>query len=133
MQPVRQATKHRQDLEERTYLFAERVRKFVGLVPATLANTEYARQLVRSSGSVAANYIEAVESLGAKDFLLKMKTCRKEAKETRLWLRLIDVKGSATLEAERSYLLEEAREFLLMFSTIVRNVSCKPQTLKPGS
>lgn len=58
------------DLEERTLLFATACRDFVKKLPKTLANNEYAKQLVRSSGSQAANYIEANESLSKKDFFL---------------------------------------------------------------
>ena len=58
------------DLEQRTELFAREVRTFVQALPRSIANTEDAKQLVRSSGSVGANYIEANESLGRKDFLL---------------------------------------------------------------
>ena len=59
----------RRDLEERTFRFAETIRAFVKELPRTLSNTEDARQLVRASGSVAANWIEADEALSKKDFL----------------------------------------------------------------
>src|ERR1700730_15685164 len=78
------------DLEDRTFLFAESVRGFVKRLPRTIGNTEDVRQLVRASGSVAANWIEADEALSKKDFLMRVKICRKEAKESRLFLRLID-------------------------------------------
>ena len=77
------------DLEERTYEFARDVRGLVKLLPRTLANIEDARQLVNASGSVGSNYIEANEALSKKDFLMRIKICRKEAKESRYWLRLI--------------------------------------------
>src|SRR3989338_9938504 len=76
------------DLENRTFQFSERTRNYVKCLPKTISNFEYGKQLIRSSGSVAANYIEANESLGKKDFLMKSRICRKEAKESRLWLRL---------------------------------------------
>jgi four helix bundle protein len=78
------------DLENRTFFFAESVRAFVKQLPRTISNTEDVRQLVRASGSVAANWIEADEALSKKDFLMRVKICRKEAKESRLFLRLID-------------------------------------------
>src|SRR5437870_1775376 len=78
------------DLEDRTFLFAESVRTFVKQLPRTVSNTEDVRQLVRASGSVVANWIEADEALSKKDFLMRVKICRKEAKESRLFLRLID-------------------------------------------
>ena len=69
------------DLEERTFLFAQRIRVFVKTLPKTIANPEDARQLVRASGSVGANYIEANETLSKKDFVLHIKISRKEAKK----------------------------------------------------
>lgn len=65
------------DLEERTYMFARDTALFVKSLPKNIVNIEYARQVTRSSGSVGANYIEANESLSKKDFLLRIKICRK--------------------------------------------------------
>src|SRR5215216_7941063 len=78
------------DLEDRTFRLAESDRSFVKQSPKSLRNAEDVRQLVRASGSVAANWIEADEALSKKDFLMRVKICRKEAKESRLFLRLID-------------------------------------------
>ena len=78
------------DLEERTFAFAKKSRAFVKKLARTIANIEDVRQLVRSSGSVGANYIEANESLSKKDFILRIKISRKEAKESRYWLRLLE-------------------------------------------
>src|SRR3954468_6469743 len=86
------------DLEERTFLFAQLIRAFVKTLPRTMGNTEDVRQLIRASGSVAANWIEATEALSKKDFLLRAKICRKAAKECRLFLRLIET-NVATLAA----------------------------------
>lgn len=108
------------DLELRTENFARAVRLFVKQLPHTVANVENVRQLVRSSGSVGANYIEANESLGKKDFLLRIKTSRKEAKESRYWLRLLDVGGARTGEAERTRLIQEATELMNIFGAIYR-------------
>src|ERR1051325_77801 len=74
--PVSDSPKPR-DLEERTFLFAQEVRSFVKSLPRTIGNTEDARQLIRASGSVAANWIEANEALSKKDFLLRAKISRK--------------------------------------------------------
>ena len=68
------------DLEERTFQFARRTRAFVKTLARTLGNLEDARQVIRSSGSVGANYIEANEALSKKDFVVRIKICRKEAK-----------------------------------------------------
>ena len=101
-----------QPLDERTFLFAQKVRQFVKLLPFSLSNNEDIGQLVRASGSVAANYIEANESLSKKDFAMRMKICRKEAKESRLWLRLLDCGPGADLEKTRAVLIQEARELM---------------------
>ena len=69
------------NLEERTFLFASRVRRLTKRLHRTIENIEDIKQLIRSSGSVGANYIEANESLSKKDFLMRIKICRKEAKE----------------------------------------------------
>ena len=105
------------DLEERTFLFAQSVRAFVKRLPRTIGNIEDVRQLVRASGSVAANWIEADEALSKKDFLVRAKICRKEAKESRLFLRLIEADPANT--ATREKLSAEARELTLIFSTII--------------
>jgi four helix bundle protein len=107
------------DLEDRTFLFAESVRTFVKQLPRTVSNTEDVRQLVRASGSVAANWIEADEALSKKDFLMRVKICRKEAKESRLFLRLIDTGPSKASAAPRDVLAAEARELTLIFSSII--------------
>ncbi len=98
------------DLEDRTFLFAESVRAFVKQLPRTVSNTEDVRQLVRASGSVAANWIEVDEALSKKDFLMRAKICRKEAKESRLFLRLIDAGLAKTSLAARNALAAESRE-----------------------
>ena len=105
------------DLEERTFEFAQSVRAFVKQLPRTVSNTEDIKQLVRASGSVAANWSEADEALGKKGFLKHVKICRKEAKESRLFLRLVDA-GSAKNNA-REALAAEARELPLIFSSII--------------
>src|SRR6476646_9632949 len=88
-------------------------------LPRTLANTEDARQLVRASGSVAANWIEADEALSKKDFLMRVKICRKEAKESRLFLRLADAGLAKGILATRDRLAAEPRELTLIFSSII--------------
>ncbi len=108
------------DLEERTQLFAKNVRLFVKKLSKTIANIEDSKQLIRSSGSVGANYIEANESLSKKDFLMRIKICRKEAKESRYWLRLIDVQNNNALDAERAELEQEANELTNIFGAIIR-------------
>jgi four helix bundle protein len=99
------------DLEDRTSAFAESLRAFVKQLPRTITNTEDIRQLVRASGSVAANWIEADEALSKKDFLMRVKICRKEAKESRLFLRLIDVGSSQSTASVRDKLAGEVPDY----------------------
>ena len=107
------------DLEERTFQFAQAMRAFVKQLPKTVSNAEDVRQLVRASGSVAANWIEADEALSKKDFLMRVKICRKEAKESRLFLRLIDAGSSQNTASAPNKLAAEARELTLILSAII--------------
>jgi four helix bundle protein len=106
------------DLEERTYKFAYDVMCFVKLLPRTITNIENVRQLVRSAGSVGANYIEANEALSRKDFLMRVKICRKEAKETIYWLRLLDSPEDSGKIAVES-LIREATALMKIFGAII--------------
>ncbi len=108
------------DLEDRTLAFAKRVRKFVKGLRKTLANIEDGKQLIKASGSVGANYIEANESLSKKDFIMRIKICRKEAKESRYWLKLIDTEDEKEQEQEREKLGKEATELMNIFGSILR-------------
>jgi len=109
------------DLEDRTLTFAREVRVFVKILRKTIANIEDGKQLIKASGSVGANYIEANESLSKKDFIMRIKICRKEAKESRYWLRLIDNEEDLELEKEQKGLEQEAAEFTSVFGSILQN------------
>jgi four helix bundle protein len=111
------------NLEERTLLFAKTIIDFVDSIPKTLANNEIARQLVRSAGSVGANYIEANEALSKKDFLLRVKICRKEAKESCYWIKLLVVPDSLTVA--QAGLLQESTEIMKIFSAIIEKTGKK--------
>ena len=113
------------DLEERTAQFAENCRNFVKELPKSIANIEYSKQLIRSSGSQAANYIEANESLGKKDFLMRVKICRKETKESCLWLRLCDLNNIQKLESDKKVLMGEALELRKIFTAILEKSKFK--------
>ena len=91
------------DLEERTFEFAKAGRAFVKKLPRTIGNIEDAKQFIRASGSIGANYIEANESIGKKDFVMKIKTCRREAKESGYWLRLLDCNGEVDSARAESF------------------------------
>jgi four helix bundle protein len=108
------------NLEERTLGFAKNIRIFVGKLPKTIANIEYSKQLIRSSGSVGANYIEANESLSKKDFVMRVKISRKEAKESRYWLNLADTTGDTKLDSDREKLIKEVTELMMIFGSIIR-------------
>jgi four helix bundle protein len=107
------------DLEERTFIFAKNVRQFFKKLPSTIANIEDGKQVIRASGSVGANYIEANESLGKKDFLMKIKICRKEAKESAFFLRLIYETNAPEFEKEGLDLQNEAIQLKKIFSSII--------------
>jgi four helix bundle protein len=107
------------DLEDRTLAFAKEVRQFVRKLNKDIANFEDGKQLIKASGSVGANYIEANEALSKKDFVMRIKICRKEAKESRYWLRLIDTGNDDELEQERKALENEASELTHIFGSIV--------------
>lgn len=108
------------DLEARTEAFARAVRLFVKQLPDIPVNWEDIKQVLRSSGSVGANYIEANEVLGKKDFLMRIRICRKEAKESGYWLRLLDAGGDAAMEQERMALVSESVELMKIFGAILR-------------
>ena len=107
------------DLEDRTYEFAKQVRAFVKKLPRTIGNAEDVRRVVRSSGSVGANYIEANEALSKKDFRMRIKISRKEAKETRYWLRLLDTGNETFVATERDRLIRESEELVRILSAII--------------
>jgi four helix bundle protein len=108
-----------QDLEERGFQNAKRVRDFVKKIDQSIWNKEYIKQVIRSSGSVGANYIEANEFLGDKDFLMKVRISRREAKETIYWIRLLDIETKKELESERQSIVQESDELKRIFSAII--------------
>ena len=109
------------DLEERTFRFAKDVRAFVKKVPQTILTANDCDQLIRSSGSIGANYIEANGALGKKDFLMRIKSSRKEAGESAFWLGLLLNNVPQSLFQENERLLKEAQELELIFGAILRN------------
>ena len=111
-------TRHKQyDLEERTLRFAGQVNALVNGLPRTYSNLENGKQLIRSAGSVGANYIEANEALSKKDFIMRVKIARKEAKESRFWLNLI-IPQAEGLQIKNA-LINEATELIKIFSSIL--------------
>jgi len=113
------------DLEERSAVFAERCRDYVKKLPKTISNIEYGIQLIKASGSQAANYIEANEALSKKDFQYRIRICRKETKESNLWLRLSEPAESEL--SEKQQLRQEAGELRNIYTSIL-NKSLKSTT-----
>lgn len=101
-------------------MFAKMARNLVTSLKKTTATIEDGRQLIRASGSIGANYIEANESLSKKDFVMRIKICRKEAKESQYWLRLIDTEGNPEQDKDREWLRQEATELMNIFGAIVQ-------------
>jgi four helix bundle protein len=105
----------RYDLGERTLKFAKKVNIYVNDLPKTTSNIEIGKQLIRAAGSVGANFIEAEESLSKKDFVMRVKISRKEAKESRYWLILSESRESK----QKDELIQEAMELMKIFGSIV--------------
>jgi len=108
------------DLEDRTLKFAKDIRSFVKKLPKTIGNIEDGKQLIRASGSVGANYIEVNEALSKKDFIMRIKISRKEAKESRYWLKLVDRNDDPEMESDSNALITEATELMNIFGSILQ-------------
>lgn len=109
----------RYDLEIRALEFAKGVRIFVRRLDKSVATQEDVKQIVRSSGSVGANYLEANESLSKKDFQMRIKIAKKEARETIWWLELLSI--PEILKEEHRVLMQEATELMNILGAILRN------------
>jgi len=110
------------DLGDRTFRFAKMVRSYVKNLPKTLGNIEDGKQLIKASGSVGANYIGAEEALSKKDFVMRIKISRKEAKESKYWLQLTESKEEQI--NEKQDLIKEATELTKIFGSIVEKSKC---------
>jgi four helix bundle protein len=108
------------DLEERTFQFAKHISLRCKTLPKSQSNLEYCKQVIRSSGSTGANYIEANEALSKKDFQMRIKICRKEAKESAYWLRLICETNDSECTEEFRRLRLEAVELKKIFSSMLK-------------
>ena len=106
------------DLEERTFEFARDYRILVSKLPKMISNYQDGKQLIRSSGSLGANYIEANEKLGDKDFSFRLKIARKEAKESAYWSKLLK-SSNPDLEIQIEKILQEAQELRKILSAII--------------
>jgi four helix bundle protein len=108
------------DLEERTARFGEAVIDFAKTIPQNAVTNRIITQLVGAGTSVGANYVEADDAVSRKDFLKSIGTCRKEARETKHFLRMI-VRAVPKLKPQARTLWIEAKELHLIFSKIWRN------------
>lgn len=107
------------DLEKRTLIFTKNIVDLINKLPKNPINQTFANQIIRSAGSVGANYREANDSLGKKDFFMRIKICRKEAKETSYWLELI-LHNNPLSKDTISLLLNESIELTKIFSSIAK-------------
>jgi four helix bundle protein len=112
------------DLEERTGAFAESVIIFAKKIPRNPINDPLINQFVKSGTSVGANYCEADSAESRKDFSHKMGICKKEAKETRYWIRII-AQVNPDLKIFARPLWKESNELLLIFNAIIRKTKEK--------
>ena len=117
----------RYDLEERTTNFAKRVIRLCQVLPKNSMNNRLIGQAVGSAGSVGANYREANDSLGVKDFVHRLRIARKEAKEALHWLELIE-EGNPALSYRMQNIKQEAGELRNILSSIINKSEKKQET-----
>ncbi|HLD35374.1 MAG TPA: four helix bundle protein [Planctomycetota bacterium] len=107
------------DLEERTAIFGENTIRFAYKIPSRPQTVSLIEQLVAAATSVGANYCEADDASSKKDFLYKISICKREARETKYWLRMVAV-AVPSLKEEAKILWQEAKELHLIFAAIWR-------------
>jgi four helix bundle protein len=110
------------DLEERTARFGEAIVAFARRIPIDPVTTPLISQVVRSGTSVGANYCEADDACTKKDFRYRINISKREARETKHWLRMIAA-ASAQNRDEARTLWQEAKELHLIFAAISRGKS----------
>ena len=107
------------ELEDRFHDYAKAVRDFCTKVKWNIINQEYIKQVIRSSGSVSANYTEASDDLGKANEKMKLKISRREAKETIKWIDLILVYDNEDLKREQNQLIDEGEQIRKILSSII--------------
>jgi four helix bundle protein len=107
----------RYDLEERTIKFFKDTIQLCRILRKDAINVELIKQLIRSAGSVGANYREANEALSKKDFSLRIRISRKEAKESHFWLQAV-LEANTNLAARINPLIQESLELTRIFTSI---------------
>jgi four helix bundle protein len=113
-----QSTNRYRDFENRTTEFAERIIRLCKALPKNTINRRLVDQIIRSSGSIGANYREANEALSKKDFIHRLRISRKEAKETEHWLELIKEANHEFTERMKN-LFQEVREIRNILSAMI--------------
>ena len=117
---LNQKYKHQFDLEDRTAKFSINILNICRTITINYLNENQIKQLIKSATSIGANYMEANGSDSKRDFRSKISICKKEAKETTYWLRIL-----LTLLPDKKddlkKLWAEAQELLLIFSAIIKN------------
>ena len=120
--------KQKYDLEERTAKFGEEIIKFADKVPKNAITLSLIGQLVKAGTSVGANYCEADGAESRKDFQHKIGICKKEARETKHWLKMIIVACEESKD-EAEKLWQEAKELNLIFNSINNKIKNKGRTV----
>lgn len=115
------------NLEQRTFEFAKACRFYVKDLPFSISNSVDGKQLIKASGSVGANYIEANEKLGNKDLVFRLRIARKEVKEAQYWLQLLGALNKP-FEEQANTLIVEALELRKILSSMIRKISLKDST-----
>jgi four helix bundle protein len=110
------------ELEDRFHKYAKAVRNYCTKVKWDVINKEYIKQVIRSSGSVSANYTEASDDLGKADEKMKIKISRREAKETIKWIDLILTYENTELEVEKAKLIDEGEQIRKILSAIINKL-----------
>ncbi|MCL4363825.1 four helix bundle protein [Patescibacteria group bacterium] len=109
-------------MEERTLKFAKQVIILCKKLPSNTINFKLIDQLIRSAGSIGANYREANDSLGKNDFIHRLRIVRKEAKETIFWLELVK---ESNPEVKIDNLINECIQLRNIFSYIIKKIELK--------
>jgi four helix bundle protein len=112
------------DLASRTERFAEDIIRFSKKIPLTAITRPIVSQLVRSGTSIGANYSEADDALSSKDFQHKIGICKKEARETKFWLKIV-ITAVPEVKREAILLIQEAKELNLIFNSILNKIRSK--------
>ena len=112
------------DLEERTAKFAEDIIRFAKKIPVNLVMQRIIPQLVAAGTSLGSNYCEADDAESSRDFKHKIGICKKEARETKYWLRVVAV-AVPELKEEARILWQETKELHLIFNSIYKKVNAK--------